>query len=78
MRSKLNANGYDTSSDPSTWFSNASYSDGNFISRITICGKQVSGMTFHYLLNVKSAKAKFLLTVPTLSLPQMVLDMVWE
>ena len=58
MRSKLNANGYDTSSDPSTWFSNASYSDGNFISRITICGKQVSGMTFHYLLNVKSAKAK--------------------
>lgn len=56
MRTRLNANGYDTSSDPSQWFQILEYSDGGFVSKVSICGQVKSGMSLHYLLNLKSAK----------------------
>ncbi|MGI5959597.1 MAG: SpoIID/LytB domain-containing protein [Massiliimalia sp.] len=62
MRTRLNSNGYDTSSDPSQWFQILEYSDGGFISKVSICGKVKSGMSLHYLLNLKSAKAQIYLS----------------
>lgn len=58
MRTRLQSNGYDTSADPSTWFSGASYNSSGFVTSITICGQRKSGMSLHYLLNLRSSKAQ--------------------
>lgn len=58
MRKKLQSNGYDTSGDPSDWFQVLSYSDGGFIYKVKICGKEKTGMSLHYLLNLRSSKAQ--------------------
>lgn len=58
MRKKLESKGYDTSGDPSTWFEVLSYSDGGFIHKVKICGQEKTGMTLHYLLNLRSPKAQ--------------------
>lgn len=49
--------GYDTSVDPKEWFVIQSYSDGNFIDDIKICGKDKTGNTLRSLMRLKSSKA---------------------
>ena len=58
VRSKLSANGYDTSLDPAEWFVIQSYTDGNFIDDIKICGKAKTGNTLKNLMGLRSGKAQ--------------------
>ncbi len=57
VRKKLSANGYDTSMNPAEWFVIQSYSDGNFIDDMKICGKQKTGNTLKNLMGLRSTKA---------------------
>lgn len=57
VRSILNSRGFDTSSDPSSWFNVTQTVDGGYIYKINICGVEKSGEYVYSILNLKTPKA---------------------